>query len=195
MPHSSPEGKEWIAARIVDLSPKYILDVGPGVGTYVNLLRPLLADSHWTGLEIYEPYVTRYGLTHKYDALLVGDVRSYAWKVNWDLVIFGDVLEHVRLVEAMAAWWAALRRSKHVLASVPIVSYPQGAYAGNINECHRVTYDHNLVMAVFPRIEQYWTGKQIGVYLASGYSRRPAHDRSASRRFFHRRPPRMKTRS
>ena len=57
--------------------------------------------SHWTGLEIHEPYVTRYDLTRKYDALIVGDVRAYTWPRNWDMVIFGNVLEHLDLPEAM----------------------------------------------------------------------------------------------
>jgi trans-aconitate methyltransferase len=168
VPHSSPEGKAWSVARIVDLGPTRILDVGPGIGTYVDLLRPVMPNSHWTGLEFHEPYVTRYDLTRKYDALIVGDVRAYTWSSDWDMVIFGDVLEHLDLPEAMSAWRAALRRSKHVLASIPIVHYPQGECEGNINESHRVTFEHELVMNAFPQIEQWFVGEKIGVYLAFG---------------------------
>lgn len=167
MPHSSSEGKEWSAERIVELSPKRILDVGAGMGTYADLLRPLLPASTWTALEIHHPYVARHGLEFKYDEVLVGDVRSYDWLAEWDLVIFGDVLEHLDLTDAMRAWRCALRRSRSVLASLPIVDYPQGEFQGNVHERHRVTYGHELVIASFPNIEEFWTGRQIGIYLST----------------------------
>jgi SAM-dependent methyltransferase len=173
VPHSSPEGKEWSAERIVELSPKRILDVGPGVGTYVELLRSFLPDSRWTGLEVYPPYVARYGLEFKYDEVLIGDVRSYDWRTEWDLVIFGDVLEHLELADATRAWQCALRQSTHVLASLPIVHYPQGECGGNVHECHRVTYHHERVMTSFPSVERYWTGKEIGVYLSTNLAAGP----------------------
>ena len=168
VPHSSREGKEWSAERVAELSPRRILDVGPGVGTYADLLRPLLPGSHWTGLEIHRPYAERYELAGRYDDLVIGDVRSFEWDRggDWDLVIFGDVLEHLDLPDAMRAWRRALRCSRQVLASLPIVHYPQGEHDGNVHESHRVTYDHHLVMRAFPAIASHWTGRQIGVYLA-----------------------------
>jgi hypothetical protein len=168
VPHSSREGKEWSAERVAELSPRRILDVGPGVGTYVDLLRPLLPGSHWTGLEIHRPYAERYGLGHRYDELLIGDVRSFDWNATlaWDLVIFGDVLEHLDLPDARRAWRDARAHSGHVLASLPIVDYPQGECEGNPHECHRVSYNHALVNRAFPGIAEHSAGKQIGVYLA-----------------------------
>jgi SAM-dependent methyltransferase len=168
VPHSSREGKEWSAERVTGLAPRRILDVGPGVGTYTNLLRPLLPGSHWTGLEIHRPYAERYELADLYDELTIGDVRAFDWCAagDWDLVIFGDVLEHLDLPDAMRVWRKARRHSRHVLASLPIVEYPQGECDGNPHESHRVTYDHALAMRAFPGIAEHATGRQIGVYLA-----------------------------
>ena len=170
VPHSSREGKEWSAERVAELSPRRVLDVGPGVGTYVDLLRPLLPASRWFGLEIHRPYAERYQLGDRYDDLLIGDVRELDWRAHgrWDLVIFGDVLEHLDLPDARRAWQCARRHSAHVLASLPIVHYPQGPHDGNVHECHRVTYDHELVARAFPGIVRHETGRQIGVYLATG---------------------------
>lgn len=169
MPHSSREGKEWSAERISELGPMRILDVGPGVGTYVDLLRPLLPGSHWTGLEIHSPYVRRYDLGERYDELRVGDVRAFSWQAagDWDLVIFGDVLEHLDPPDARRAWRGALAHSAHVLASLPIVDYPQGECEGNVHECHRASYDHGRVTRAFPGIVDHSAGREIGVYLAS----------------------------
>jgi SAM-dependent methyltransferase len=179
VPHSSREGKEWSAEQIVELAPRRILDVGPGVGTYVDLLRPLLPDSHWTGLEIHRPYVERFELTDRYDDVSVGDVRSFDWRAqgDWDLVIFGDVLEHLDVPDARLAWCRALRASGHVLASLPIVDYPQGECEGNVHECHRASYHHDLVTSAFPGIVRHATGRQIGVYLAAGTVRVRGHER------------------
>src|SRR4051794_34431011 len=120
MPHSSREGKEWTAERVSELAPRRVLDVGPGVGTYVDLLRPLLPGSHWTGLEVHRPYVERFDLGDRYDDLLIGDVRAFDWQArgNWDLVIFGDVLEHLDLIDARRAWCRAVASSAGVLASI-----------------------------------------------------------------------------
>jgi SAM-dependent methyltransferase len=169
VPHSSREGKDWSAERVAELGPMRILDVGPGVGTYVDLLRPFLPGSRWTGLEVHRPYVERYELGERYDELLVGDVRGFDWSAagHWDLVIFGDVLEHLERREAARAWGRALAHGAHVLASLPIVDYPQGECEGNVHECHRASYDHGLVTRTFPGIFDHAVGKEIGVYLAS----------------------------
>ena len=99
---------------------------------------------------------------------MVGDVRSFAWAGAWDLVIFGDVLEHLELAHAMQAWRRALRSADHVLASLPIVQYPQGEYQGNVHESHRVRYGHELVQAAFPAIREHFVGRKLGVYLGRG---------------------------
>lgn len=170
MPHSSHEGKERSAEWVAGLAPRRILDIGPGVGTYLELLRPLLPGSRWTAVEIHRPYVDRYELADRYDDLVIGDVRQLDWRGHgrWDLVIFGDVLEHLDLPDARRAWQWARMQGAHVLASVPIVHYPQGAHGGNVHECHRVTYDHELITRTFPGIVAHETGRQIGVYLATG---------------------------
>lgn len=170
VPHSSREGKEWSAERVAELAPRRVLDVGAGVGTYLELLRPLLPGSHWTGVEIHRPYVDRFGLADRYDDVVIGDVRQFDWRGHgrWDLVIFGDVLEHLDLPDARRVWQWARVHSAHVLASLPIVPYPQGPSEGNVHECHRAAYDHELVTRAFPGIAAHRAGRQIGVYLATG---------------------------
>jgi hypothetical protein len=168
VPHSSREGKEWSAERVAELRPRRILDVGPGVGTYLDLLRPLLPGSRWTGLEIHRPYAERYELADRYDELLIGDVRALDWNARggWDLVVFGDVLEHLDLPDAMRTWRRARRNSRHVLASLPIIHFPQGECEGNPHESHRQSYDHNLALRAFPGVTDHMAGREIGVYLA-----------------------------
>lgn len=167
MPYSSPEGKDWLKARIVALAPSSILDVGAGSGTYADLLRPALPGAEFTAIEVHEPYVDRFGLREKYDQVLVDDVRAFNNLPLADVVILGDVLEHVRLTEAYDLWDKARGAAKlAVFLSLPIVSYPQGETEGNVHEAHLQEWSHFMVEDLLPGISASWTGPQIGVYQA-----------------------------
>lgn len=168
MPQSSAEGKAWTRDRVQALAdevgPLTVLDIGPGVGTYAKLLAgPAVA--HITGLEIWEPYVHTYRLHDYYDEVVVGDARTTDLPVV-DVIVMGDVAEHMTEPEALALWeraGAAARRA--VFLSIPIVHYPQGHLEGNPHEHHvDEDWDHDRVLASFEGITDFWTGAVVGVY-------------------------------
>lgn len=142
MPTSDTEGKEWARKVVADLDPQTVVDIGPGEGTYASLLRPVLPDARLIGVEVWGPYIPKYDLFSKYDWIITGDVRHvdlYSIDVGPDLVIMGDILEHMPAVEAsiqlqrMTAW------ADHLLVSVPVRHFDQGPYQGNWYEVH---HDH-----------------------------------------------------
>ncbi|MGV8972194.1 MAG: methyltransferase domain-containing protein [Rhodoglobus sp.] len=167
MPYSAPEGKATAAAWVADLAPKTVLDVGPGSGTYVKLLRT--DGSYWSCLEVHEPYVSRFLLWDWYDDVIVGDARDpNAWPVGGvDLVILGDVLEHFTKADALAVWALARAHSRHVLLSLPIIEWEQGECEDNPHEAHLHVWDHEQVLDL-PGITATGLGEVIGVYLADG---------------------------
>ncbi|MGW2223800.1 class I SAM-dependent methyltransferase [Streptomyces formicae] len=143
MPTSIEEGKDWSLARFERVKPDTVCDVGPGEGTYAQLFRPAHKGVWWTAIEIHRPYIAKYKLKSTktrvmYDEIHVEDVRdSEEHLLHRDLVIFGDVLEHVergeavdllRRAEAAGAW--------NILVSVPIVESVQGEVDGNPHEAH-----------------------------------------------------------
>ena len=71
MPISSNYGKLYTALVINKLNEYHsidsILDVGAGEGTYYNLLSPYLGNIKWSGIEVWEPYCTKYDLQNKYE--------------------------------------------------------------------------------------------------------------------------------
>ncbi|SES03519.1 class I SAM-dependent methyltransferase [Streptomyces qinglanensis] len=148
MPTSDAEGKDWSLARFEQHLPDTVCDVGPGEGTYAKLFRPVHKGVWWTAVEIHKPYVAKYKLKSTktrtmYDEIHTEDVRDSAGHLfHRDLVILGDVLEHMpredavallERIEAAGAW--------HILASVPIVDSQQGTVDGNPHEAHVHQWD------------------------------------------------------
>ncbi len=168
VPLSSAEGKPWTRDRIealaADVGPLVVLDVGPGVGTYAKLLAGPSV-SRLIGLEIFEPYVHTYRLHDHYDEIVVGDARLVELPAC-DVVILGDVAEHMSEADALDLWArAATAARRAVYLSIPIVHYPQGEIEGNAHEHHVVDdWDHDKVMAAFDGIGAHWLGSEVGVY-------------------------------
>ena len=167
MPMSSTEGKDWIRERIGAMAaqaPVSVLDVGPGVGTYAKLLADVPTTTV-VGIEIYEPYVTTYRLNEYYDEVLVGDARHVPFP-RVDVVILGDVAEHMSEEDAVQLWAkASAAAARAVYLSIPVVHYPQGEIEGNHHETHVVDdWNHDRVLKAFEGIGESWTGSEVGVY-------------------------------
>ncbi len=167
MPMSSDEGKPWIRERIWSLAgadPVSVLDIGPGVGTYAKLLRgPAVA--HLTGLEVWAPYVETYRLREHYDEIVIGDARTTRLP-QADVVVLGDVLEHMPRTDALQLWErSATAARRAVYLSIPIVHYPQGEIEANPYEVHvEDDWDHDSVLQAFGGIGAHWLGSEVGVY-------------------------------
>lgn len=161
MPHSLPEGKDWLAARYTAIRPATVVDIGPGAGTYATLLRPLHS-GRWTGVEIHEPYVHRYELTGLYDEVVVGDARQVELPAA-DLYIAGDVLEHMPREDAVTLVGRMQAAAGHLLVSVPVERYEQGEVDGNPHEAHLYHWAHEEMAAVLEPCAS-WRGAAIGVY-------------------------------
>jgi len=77
-----------------------ILDVGAGVGTYSDLLRPK-GFINIDCVEAFEQYVIDYKLNEKYNNVYICDVTKININFDdYDLIIFGDVLEHIDVESA-----------------------------------------------------------------------------------------------
>jgi len=117
MPFSSQSGKasiKWVMSKIPQ--PETALDIGVGEGTYAKLFPKL----KWTGVEIWEPYVEKYGLNNLYPDLHISDVRTWDTDQRFDVCFLGDVLEHMERDEAQALVRRAKRWAATVINSNPI---------------------------------------------------------------------------
>lgn len=132
-----PEVVEFVSTNI---KPNNILDVGPGKGTYADALRPVLSDVYIDGLEIFEPYVDMFDLKSKYDTVHIGNMLEWD-DYNYDLVIFGDVMEHVHKLEAIDLWKKVEKQADWAIIACPVIEWIQGAEFGNEHETHLHHYD------------------------------------------------------
>lgn len=134
---------------------KTVVDIGPGSGTYVKLIREdaqCCVDATWIGVEIWKPYIEEFKLESRYNQVLNQDVRTVDWAaLNPDVVIAGDVLEHMTKQDAVALVDRILQVSKTLIVSIPIRHMPQDEHAyPNPHEAHiKDDWSHDEVMATW----------------------------------------------
>lgn len=167
MPHSyhfgKPEAIDFIKKNTTTDS--NILDIGPGVGTYADLLKPF--GYNLDGLEIYDGYVNAYDLQTKYKNIYTGDIVNYDVS-NYDFVIIGDVLEHLSIEDSHNV----LSKCKNVLVAVPYLC-PQGGIDFYYNEHHLINpYEKHLqsdltpleMLLRYPTLSLVWSNQLYGYY-------------------------------
>ncbi|MCF6283731.1 MAG: tetratricopeptide repeat protein [Candidatus Hydrogenedentes bacterium] len=137
-------------SKIIGLQPKSVLDVGCGFGKWGYLCREYLdafngrfRPEDWTtridAVEYFEPYI----LDHQralYDNIMIGDIRDLCDGLDeYDLIIAGDVIEHMHKDEAELVVETLYTKAKQML----IVNIPLGEgwdhpeQYGNPAELHR----------------------------------------------------------
>jgi SAM-dependent methyltransferase len=173
MPMSDPSHRPWVLDRLFEIPGgpagiKTVVDVGAGGGGWRLFLGPHLPNSRWTAVEIWEPYVDRFMLRSHYQEVIVADVRDLDPFPAADLVIFGDVLEHMPAGDAVTVWDRARAAAGHLVIGIPVRPYPQGESQGNPWEAHVEDWSDYSVRKVFPGIVAGTCGPDTGAYLAVG---------------------------
>lgn len=168
MPTSDGQGKDIALDWYRKIRPATVVDVGAGAGTYAKLMRddpeeitvlqsaqPVRSvwRDHWTAVEAWEPYVAEYDLKQLYDQVIIADARHLNWPTyQADLVIAGDVLEHMTHDDAKQLLRRIRQGAQNLIVSIPVLHLPQGAVGGNPYERH---IDH-------------WTAGAMGRELGDG---------------------------
>lgn len=177
MPWSADEHRSWIADRIE--TGARVLDVGAGAGVWADTLQHKVAVID--AVEIFEPYIERFGLESKYNHIYRGDFRKLPVRPQYyDYIILGDVLEHFEYEDAMVVWEKArhvVGSEGRVLLSSPIIDFPQGEEEGNIHEAHLHQFDMESLRSLSGVLESV-EGTIIGSVVAEGAEAPVADDLS-----------------
>lgn len=174
MPGSAIEGKDMVRDFIIRNEVKTVLDIGPGEGTYYHALQDA-GITQLDGIEAWAPYVNDFSLVDKYNKLIIGDIYYIDWEKlpPYDIVLFGDVLEHIPEAEGWDVIRRAIYHAKWVVISLPIYGYPQGvSFDGNWFEAHVEQYSHERMLELFHKdgykILEQMQGQILGVYIIEG---------------------------
>ncbi len=146
MPSSSHLGLSLALDHVVRLRPRRVLDVGVGFGKWGFLVREAL-DFVDGRLERQNWQVTIDGIdAHRYDSPLldwvyddvrVADVLDVVDDlVGYDVVLIGDMIEHVEKEQGIALLDTLLRQNRNVVLSTPYHFFEQEV-PGNPFERHR----------------------------------------------------------
>lgn len=165
MPYSNPETNNFVLCNTRNLNIRRALDLGPGSGTYANLLLPSIPKLKLDAVEVWEPYIHEFRLPTLYRQVAHADVRNHD-NFDYDLVIFGDILEHMTKFEAKKIWDKVSTQASFAIICIPVIHYPQGA-SENPYEAHiKDDWTHEEVLDSFSHITQYFLGTETGAYLA-----------------------------
>jgi len=142
--YGKPEVKFWLAQHLSNGAE--VLDVGACDGVWFNIL------SEWytmDAVEIWEPNIEKYKLDQKYRIVFNCLVQNFYY-THYDLVIFGDVIEHMTVEDAQKVLAYAKEHSDIVIVAVPY-QFKQDAIYGNPYERHiQDDLTHQLFMERYP---------------------------------------------
>lgn len=166
---SHPESKPWIMQKVHEIQKENtltILDVGAGSGTYADALIEDSIRANIDAVEVWKPYISEYNLSKKYRVVYEKDIRDHQ-DFNYDIVIFGDILEHMSEEDALNVWNRVSKQARYAVIAIPIIHYHQPAINGNPYEEH-ITEDWNSekVINTFSHIVDSWQGNIVGAFWA-----------------------------
>jgi predicted O-methyltransferase YrrM/SAM-dependent methyltransferase len=139
---------------LMAVNPRRVLDVGVGFGRWGAVTREfcelwqerVLPETWQVQIDGIEGFPGQLGDWQKslYDQIHIGDARKLLPNISadWDLIIFGDVLEHFEKSEARRLLNLCLDKSQYVLVNIPIgAGFDQAERYGNPYEAHLSLWD------------------------------------------------------
>jgi len=137
------------------INPKSILDVGVGFGRWGFLFREFLEiwdnakyDGNWErkidGVEIFAGYIKNYH-NYFYDNIYIDDALYFLKNCDnsYDLINFGDVIEHMDKDKGEELIGFALEKCRYVLVTIPIGKHwEQDGTEDNPHEAHKSVWNN-----------------------------------------------------
>lgn len=143
MPFSYDIFNNTISNHLINLNVKSVLDVGSGSGKYGNICKSIPQIKIIDSVEPTEKYIKDYNLNNIYTNIYQKTIQDFIVQNctnRYDVVIFGDVLEHFLRSQAIDCIDYFLYRSKWIIALWPTF-YPQDNAMDNVFEIHKSNFN------------------------------------------------------
>ena len=139
-----------------------ILDVGAGEGTWLPYLQDYFTNIE--AIEIFEPNIINYDLKNRYNKVYNADIRDFKYDF-YDIIIFGDIIEHLEVKEAQEVLKYAYTRCKDMIVAVPYLN-PQGIEEDNIYEIHKQDdLTDEIMKERYPYLKNVFKNEKYGYYI------------------------------
>ena len=140
-----------------------ILDVGCGSGKYGKILRK--SYDIIDGAEVFLEYIKKFELNKIYNNIYNTKIEDFDFDKNkYDLIIFGDVLEHIKESEAKKLLKKIIDLDLSVIVRVPYL-YKQEKIGENIYEKHEQdNLTREVMEELYPYLQCLIGNKDFGVW-------------------------------
>ncbi len=148
MPFSdqSIEAMEIMKSRILRQPNVRILDIGCGWGKWGRMFNGVACCD---GVEIWLPYIEEFNLKAIYRNVYNEDICDFHFEPDiYDVVIFGDILEHLDYQKAIDVISRLKTLVKEIYLIIPISIYEQGEVFGNPYEAHLYQWNDKEIQDV-----------------------------------------------
>ena len=136
------------------------LDVGACDGKWGLLLNDYLI---MDGVEIYKPNIEKHMLWNIYRKVFECDIKDLTYS-QYDLIIFGDVLEHMSVEDAQKVLEYAWPRCRDLIVAVPY-QWVNRSHYGNPYEVHiQDDLTPENVLERYPRLKPLFVYERYGYY-------------------------------
>jgi len=132
LPFHTWKHNNWVNSFTVDqlsaLKPQKVWDVGCGDGFYGKLVKHILPTASVSGIELNPRWASHCKKLNIYDKILevgIEDAIKLDIFAENDLIIFGDVLEHLEKENMTFVLSEAVRKVKYVIINGPVGFQPQ----------------------------------------------------------------------
>jgi len=162
VPFSSAEFDLLIVSFLRVVQPKTFLDIGAGAGKYGDMIQAIDPDVDSVAVELEEDYIEKFGLISKYKKVLafsaINLITPTYFEMTFDVVILGDVIEHMRKSEGIDLLNFLIYRSRWIVVVFPH-GYIQNAVDGYHAEAHISAWSESDFQG-FERTKLYSKGGQ-----------------------------------
>ena len=139
-----------------------VLDVGAGEGTYYNYLHDYFTNIE--AVEVFKPNIDNFELEKKYSKVYNIDIKDFKYDF-YDIIIFGDIIEHLDVNEAKKVLKYAYNRCNEMIVAVPYLN-PQGIEEDNVYEIHKQDdLTDELVKERYPYLKNIYKDQNYGYYI------------------------------